>query len=243
LPSALPISLAAAAVTVAAVASIAAYATLSPQSQLLGPVLIAGQDSNEVALTYDDGPSDNATLALLDLFAQHQARATFFMIGDFVRCRPQIVRSVHSAGHLIGNHTQTHPWLTLLPARRIREELLGCTAALEDVIGERIRYVRFPHGARSPAALQVARELSLTPVQWNVMAHDWKPIGVEGIMARVDAGLKRADRRGAGANICMHDGHQSGPGVSRADTIAATSRLLTRFAGEGKRLVTVDAWG
>jgi peptidoglycan/xylan/chitin deacetylase (PgdA/CDA1 family) len=238
----LPLAASIAIASVIAATAATTYAALSAQSQLFGPTLIAGNDPNEVALTYDDGPSDTATLALLDILARYNARATFFVIGRFVRQSPGIVRAVQAAGHLIGNHTETHPWLTLLPAKSIHQEFADCNAALEDTLGASVRYVRFPHGARRPAVLRIARDLGLTPVQWNVMAHDWKPIGVAGILSRVDAGLARAARRHTGANICMHDGHQAHSATPRPDTLTATDRLLTRFAEEKKRLVTVDAW-
>ena len=235
--------LALAATATAATAATLTHAAYSAQSQLFGRTLIAGNDPYEVALTYDDGPNDAATLALLEILARHNARATFFMIGKFVRQHPEIVRAVHAAGHLIGNHTYTHPWLTMLPARQIREELRTCNEALEDVVGAPIRYVRFPHGARRPATLRIDAELNLTPVQWNAMGHDWQLPTAEAIMARLNHGLSRADRRHKGANILLHDGHDRAMSANRTPTLQATDQLLTRFALENKRTVTIDAWG
>ena len=185
------------------------YAALSPGSQLFGPTLIAGTDAQEVALTYDDGPNDNATDSLLEILARHNARATFFMIGNFVRQRPEIVRRVQAAGHLIGNHTQTHPWLHTKPERVIREELGACRAALEDVLGEPVRYFRAPHGARRPAVLRVAHEIGMTTVQWNVMAKDWQSDwGRRRCWRRWMPACARCRRRGVGANVLLHDGHE-----------------------------------
>src|SRR5580692_5349503 len=116
-----------------------AYAAISPESQIFGATLIAGSNPAEFALTFDDGPNDFYTPRLLDLLAQHQVRATFFLIGNFVRDRPEIVRQIHAAGHLIGNHTTTHPWLPLLSPRRVRNELAFCNATIEDAIGQRVR--------------------------------------------------------------------------------------------------------
>ncbi|HEY6374034.1 MAG TPA: polysaccharide deacetylase family protein, partial [Edaphobacter sp.] len=79
------------------------YATLSAGSQLFGPTLIAPARPNEVALTYDDGPNPAATPHLLEVLARHQVRATFFLIGNFVRQCPALVRQIAAAGHLIGN--------------------------------------------------------------------------------------------------------------------------------------------
>jgi peptidoglycan/xylan/chitin deacetylase (PgdA/CDA1 family) len=204
--------------------------------------VIAGNDPAEIALTYDDGPNDAATLRLLDVLARHSARATFFMIGRFVEQRPEIARAVQAAGHLIGNHTQTHPWLAFQPASRIREELHACNAALENALGEPVRYFRPPHGARRPAVLRVARELGLTVVQWNVMGHDWKPAGGQAVLQKVEAGIQRAASRGRGANVLLHDGYDRAMGADRSGTVEATDLLLRRLAGKPHRLVTVDAW-
>jgi peptidoglycan/xylan/chitin deacetylase (PgdA/CDA1 family) len=230
----------------AAVAATAAYvvanAALRPESQLFGRTLVAGNNPNEVALTYDDGPNDAATGELLEVLARHNARATFFMIGRFVRQRPGIVRDVQAAGHLIGNHTETHPWLAWQSARVIREELRACNEALEDALGAPVHYFRPPHGARRPAVMRLARELGLTTVQWNVMGFDWEPIGVDGIVSRVEKGLASVHSRGVGANILLHDGFDRALGADRSSTVKATARLLESFAREGRRVVTVDAW-
>lgn len=226
----------------AAAAATATYAALSAGSQLFGRTLIAGDDPDEVALTYDDGPNDACTPTLLDVLARYEAKATFFMIGGFVRQRPDLVREVQAAGHLVGNHTMTHPWLAWQSAARIREELRGCNEALEDALGAPVRYFRPPHGARRPLVLRVAAELGLTTVQWNAIGHDWQPIAAEHIVEDLGRGMAVARKRGKGANLLLHDGFQGGMGADRNATIAATELLLKRFAAEGTRAVTVDAW-
>lgn len=226
----------------AAVAGTLTYAALGARSQIFGSTLIAGNNPQEAALTFDDGPNDNATDALLDLLGIYNARATFFLIGQFVRQRPEIVRRLHAAGHLLGNHTQTHPWLHLKPERVIREELRSCSQAIEDAVGAQVRYFRPPHGARRPAVMRIARELGMKTVQWNAMGHDWQPIGPEAMLAHIAHGQSRARSRGVGANILLHDGHDVHMGSDRADTLRVTEQLLQRFAREGVRTVTVDAW-
>ncbi|MEO6829915.1 MAG: polysaccharide deacetylase family protein, partial [Acidobacteriaceae bacterium] len=108
-----------------------AYAGLWPESQIFGPCVVASNRPTEVALTYDDGPADPDTFHLLDVLAKHGVRATFFMIGQFVQRRPEIARAVAAAGHLIGNHTMTHPLLLTRSPRIVRQQLLDCNAALE----------------------------------------------------------------------------------------------------------------
>lgn len=226
----------------AAAAITTAYAALSPRSQIFGRTILAGSDPKEAALTYDDGPNDAATSELLDILARHNARATFFMIGRFARQRVDLVRRVHTAGHLIANHTETHPWLSWQSCAVIRHELRACNEALEDAIGEPIHYFRPPHGARRPAVFRAATELDLKVVQWNAMGHDWEPIGADRIFDRIENARRRAQTRGTGANILLHDGSDRNMGADRSSTLAVTERLLWRFTQEGVRTVTVDAW-
>lgn len=224
-------------------AGTAIYASIAPGSQLFGKTLIAGKDAREIALTFDDGPNDAATPQLLDVLARHDVQATFFVMGSFARQRPELVRAAAVAGHRIGNHTMTHPKLSLTPAARVREELVECSAVLEDLIGERIAYFRPPFGARRPVVLRIGRELGLTPVMWNVMAFDWEPRGVDAIYAGLNAGIAKNRERGCGSNVLLHDGGHRAMGTSRMDTVHAVERLLDAHAGTATRFVTVDVWG
>jgi len=223
-------------------AAVFAEAGLRPQSQIFGRTLIAGTDPAEVALTFDDGPNDRETSELLDLFAEHQVHATFFMIGRFVRERPELTRRVHAAGHVIGNHTVTHPWLVWERASRVREELRTCSAILEDTLGAPVRFFRPPHGARRPVVLQTARELGMTTVQWNVMGEDGLPIGADGILSNIRRDMAQAQTKGLAANILLHDGGDKALGTDRAATVSAVRTLLEQLPAEGKRFVGVDAW-
>ncbi len=238
------ITTAAAALTTAGlVAGGCTYAALSAQSQIFGRVLIAGRDPNEIALTYDDGPNDIVTERLLEVLARHDVRATFFLIGRYVRQRPQIARAIAASGHLIGNHTMTHPWLAWQSSTRIHQELAGCNAILEDTLGVPIHYFRAPHGARRPAVLRIARSLGLTPVQWNIIAKDWEPVSAETIAARAIRGITRNQQQDRASNIVLHDGGQAGLGQPRLPTVEATNLLLNKYTPQtGTKFVTIDSW-
>ncbi len=219
-----------------------AYAAMWPASQIFGPTLIAGSNPKEAALTYDDGPNGDTTLRLLDVLARHNALATFFVLGNFTRQQPEIVRAIAQAGHLVGNHTMTHPWLHVQSATRIREELSGCNAILEDTLGAPIRFFRAPHGARRPVVLKITRELGLTPVQWNVMAFDWTPHPAVALADRVKRGVAQNQKLCRGSNILLHDGGFLSLGQPRMPTVEATDLVLTHLAAQKIAPVTVDAW-
>jgi peptidoglycan/xylan/chitin deacetylase (PgdA/CDA1 family) len=233
----------AAAIATSGLASLGTYAALSAQSQIFGKVLIAPPNPNEIALTYDDGPNDVVTERLLDVLASFNIKASFFLIGNYVRLRPQITRAIAAAGHLIGNHTMTHPWLAWQSSTRIREELAGCNSALEDALGNPVHYFRAPHGARRPVVLRIAHELGLTPVQWNLLPNDWKPDTPQRIADRTLRGIARNQQRNRASNIVLHDGGQHGLGQPRLPTVEATKILLDKFRGDKKtKFVTIDPW-
>lgn len=219
------------------------YASLAPESQLFGRTMVAGQSAAEFALTYDDGPNDPWTERLLEVLAGSQVRATFFLIGRYVRQRPDLVRAIAAGGHLIGNHTVTHPWLAMQSSKRVREELAGCNAALEDVLGKPVRFFRPPHGSRRPEVLRAARELGLTAVMWNAMGFDWRVnTTAAGIAAHLERGIARNQHRGRGSNLLLHDGGHVAMGADRSQSVEATRMILERFAPGKTRYVGVDAW-
>jgi len=218
------------------------YAANWPTSQIFGRTLIAGPDPNEIALTFDDGPNDAATPQLLEVLARHEVRATFFAIGSFVRRQPALVREIVAGGHLLGNHTMSHPKLSVERAARIRQELADCNAALEDTTGAKVRYFRPPFGARRPYVLRAASELGLTPVMWNVTGFDWDPHGAAAILANLESGIARQQGRGNGSNLLLHDGGHRAMGSPRMDTVGAVQQLLAKRRDPAIRYVTVDAW-
>src|SRR5271163_969174 len=167
-----------------------AYAAKWPTSQLFGRTVVAGSDIHEVALTFDDGPNDPYTQQLLDLLARRKIRATFFLMGSYVLRHPEIARAIHRGGHLLGNHTMTHPSLLWERPTRVREELVSCSTAIEDATGEAVKWFRPPFGARRPDVLHTAAELGLTPVMWNVWGLDWDATYPQTVAELVQAGIQ-----------------------------------------------------
>lgn len=218
-----------------------AYAAMWPSSQIFGRTLIAPPRPGELALTFDDGPNPAWTPQLLDILAQHNVRATFFMVGRYAEAEPVLTRFIADAGHLIGNHSWSHPNLALTAPSRVREELTRTKDTLEQITGKPVRFFRPPFGARRPDVLRTARALGMTPVLWNAMTSDWSEAAADRIANRLVAKIDALERRSRAANIVLHDGSHLDPAANRGPSVTAAGQLLARYAAT-HRFVTLDAW-
>ncbi|MBV9670542.1 MAG: polysaccharide deacetylase family protein, partial [Acidobacteriales bacterium] len=181
---------------------------------------------------------DPHTLRLLEVLARHQVRATFFLIGRYVRQQPEIARRIASAGQTIGNHTATHPNLFWTSHTQTTSEIRDAQSILEDTLGTRITLFRPPFGCRRPDTLRTVRDQGLTPVLWNVKCYDWRAsITSERILHYAQRGIQRNARRNRGALILLHDGGHIQLGADRNATLEATRQLLTAYPQE--RFITL----
>jgi peptidoglycan-N-acetylglucosamine deacetylase len=227
----LEIALAGVAATVAAAAG---YQSMAPAGQWYGKTFVGlPRGLRQIALTYDDGPNDPHTQRLLEVLARNNVQATFFLIGRYVQRRPEIVREIVQAGHIVGNHTFSHPLLIFKSESEIRKEMVQCRAALEDAVGKHSNLFRPPFGGRRPAALRLARELVLQPVMWSVTGYDWNAPPAAIIESKMAARIRGGDV------ILLHDGGHKEMGADRSQTVLATERLIARCKGEGYEFVTI----
>lgn len=188
-----------------------AYAVRGKSSSLLAPSIYRGVSTRPaIALTFDDGPSES-TPDLLDILEKYCAPATFFQCGANVRRLPPVAREVALAGHEIGNHSDTHPYLCFKSLRFIMDQLARAQESIEDAAGVRPRLFRAPYGVRWWGLREAQRRLGLLGVMWTKISVDWK-----WTPARVTALLERSASNGA--IFCLHDGR----GIQRRPDIRAT---------------------
>ena len=207
---------------------------MAPTGQWYGRTFTSlERGTKQLALTYDDGPNDPHTMRLLEVLDRHNVHATFFLIGRYVQQRPDIVREVVNAGHIIGNHTFTHPLLIFKSAAEVRKELTDCRSAIQDAVGGYSNLFRPPFGGRRPAVLGIVRELGLEPIMWNVTGYDWSPPPAMVIEKKVSRQIRGGDV------ILLHDGGHKQMGADRSQTVLATDHLITRYKSEGYGFRTI----
>ena len=218
-----------------------AYAALWPASQLFGPTLIAPPRPGELALTFDDGPNPAWTPRLLDLLASHDVRATFFLVGSRAQAEPALVRQIAAAGHLIGNHSWSHPNLALASASRIEQELSRTSQTLE--ADRRRADPLLPPALRRAPPRGPAHRKAPRPGSRPLERHDLrleKPVSGRNCQPPHSA-PSTLSRRGRAANIVLHDGSHLSPAANRAPSIAAAAQLIANYKPTSK-FVTLEAW-
>ncbi|QOY63919.1 polysaccharide deacetylase family protein [Lysobacter sp. H21R4] len=197
------------------------WGTLKPDSRLFSPVLSRLPTHERVVwLTIDDGPSDD-TVAVLDLLDAHAAKATFFLVGERARERPELVREIVRRGHGIGNHSHSHPqsvFWALGPAR-MREQIDRAQAELTAIAGIAPRWFRAVVGMANPFVASALREHGLARVAWSARGFDAVAADPQAVVARIERDLA------PGAIVLMHEGARHGRNV---ETLQLLLQLLEK---------------
>jgi peptidoglycan-N-acetylglucosamine deacetylase len=181
----------------------------------------AARAAGEVALTFDDGPSQAQTPAILEALDRLGARATFFEEGRHVRGREALMRQILALGDEIGNHSFHHP---VDPGEA---ELASTQAAIRDATGFTPCLFRPPYGELNGAEEAAARANGLQLVFWTLDSEDDTHPGVGPIRARV------VRRTRPGSIVLLHDGGR------HPQTVAAITGIVEGLQRRGFRLVTV----
>jgi len=232
-----------------AAAGAIAYGAVYPRSQIFGPAIWCTNSPRKLAITFDDGPNPAITPKLLDLLDRYNAKATFFVIGRFVRECPELVKEIVARGHSVGNHTELHPNLFWCTPIQIRIELRLCHDAIRNVLGTPSKWFRPPFGMRNPWVIPAARELGCRTVMWTLIPGDWREKPAEWLIPRmrpIAAHAQGISKNGSpaagvcGDILCLHDGAHRQLNGDRTRTLAALEHWLPRWRDLGLEFVTID---
>lgn len=204
--------------------------TLYPHSRVFGSATRSFPSATRsVILTIDDGPCAD-TEEFLQILAEHRVRAVFFLIGERAAQRPEDVRRIIAAGHLVGNHTQTHSgyWYWSFPPWRQRREIHQCQQTLSAITGKLPMLFRAPAGMRNPYCNPVAAEFGLAVTGWRARGFDGVNTPLEKILVTLRRGLS------SGAIVLVHQGMPHAPEVLR--------RVLEMLAADGWATTLPEVW-
>ena len=187
-----------------------------------------------VALTFDDGPHPQGTVAVLEALQRANAAATFFLVGEQVDRHQSLARELASAGHAIAVHGHRHRNLLRLTPRQFGDDLDRGIAAIADATGVEPCYYRPPYGIFSPPALGIVHRRGLRPLLWSRWGHDWRGRASGAAIAdEVSTDLRSGDV------LLLHDAdHYSDSGCWR-NTAAALPAVLGRIERAGLRPLTL----
>jgi peptidoglycan/xylan/chitin deacetylase (PgdA/CDA1 family) len=186
----------------------------------MGPARsITTTGTSDVALTFDDGP-DAYSMQVLDLLAEYHVKATFCIIGRQVAAHPDVIRRIVADGHTLCNHTWDHDlMLRNRTEAQIRTEMQSTNDAIHAVVPDaKISYFRAPGGGFSPQIVQLASDLGMKSLYWQVDPQDWTCPGAPAIVNRV------IGHTHPGSIVLMHDG-----GGNRSQTVEALRTILPNF--------------
>jgi len=196
-----------------------------------GRYLTSGPDERpEVALTFDDGPDPRNTPRVLETLGRYGAVATFFCVGAAARAHPGLLARAASDGHLIANHTWSHPYLPDLSRPELRWQVEATGAALAAAAGQAAEpgLIRPPYGAYTPEVLGWLAEQDATTVLWDADTGDWQLPGPDIIAEQAVRGARN------GSIVLLHDG-----GGDRTQTATALPTMIEGLLDRGFRFVTV----
>jgi peptidoglycan/xylan/chitin deacetylase (PgdA/CDA1 family) len=183
-----------------------------------------------VALTFDDGPSPDVTPRVLDILRDKNAKATFFVVGRQVERHPELARRATAEGHVVANHTYSHPPLfCFLSPRRLREEVERTQDIIFGATSVRPRHFRSPVGLRHPILKAALDRVNLELVLWRLRTYDTRALTRDELHRRI------LDRVRPGAIVLLHD--RRGPGA--AAMLAALPDVIDALRDRGYEFVTV----
>ena len=188
-----------------------------------------------VALTFDDGPDPRFTPEILKVLADKKVKAAFFCVGDRVIENPDLVHEIDKAGHMLGNHSDSHAmWINFSLHKRLRREILDTNKAIKQCTGHLPRFYRAPHGFKNPALGDVLTQEGMLAVGWQVRAFDAVSSNAAKIAERI------VDKAKPGGVILLHDGAGLQGSDDRSATVDALPVIIDGLRAKGFDIVRLD---
>ncbi|MDI6601637.1 MAG: delta-lactam-biosynthetic de-N-acetylase [Thermoanaerobacteraceae bacterium] len=191
--------------------------------------IFTGDESSKVVyLTFDEGYENGYTPTILDILNDRGVKAAFFVTGSYVKQHPDYVKRMIDEGHIVGNHTMTHPSLPTITDEKIKQELNGVDELLMAKVGVKTKYLRPPMGEYTERTLKAAKEMGYTTVFWSLAFKDWLPLP-GGPKESYDTVMNNLH---PGAVILLH--------AESKDNTEALPKIIDSIREEGYEFKTLD---
>ena len=181
-------------------------------------------------LTFDCGFENGNTPAILEALKKHNAKATFFVVGNYLSTSPDLVKQMLEEGHNVGNHSYHHPDMTQMGKEEFAKELGELEQLYEQTTGKpMVKYYRPPQGKYSENNLKIAKELGYKTFFWSLAYVDWKQDSQPTHEEAFDKLLKRVH---PGAIVLLHNTSKTNGEI--------LDELLTKWEGMGYTFKSLD---
>lgn len=166
------------------------------------PIYCVETDNPQIAISFDSAWGNEYTQTILDILASHNVKATFFMTGQWVDSYPEEVVKIYEAGHDLGNHSQTHPYMSQLGETEQTQELMTVHNKVKELTGCDMFLFRAPYGDYNDQVISCVQANNYYPIQWDIDSLDWKDYGAQDIIKKITEN----EKLGNGSIILCHNG-------------------------------------
>lgn len=195
-------------------------------SKKLIPIYNVQTDKKQIAITFDAAWGADDTQEIIYILNQYNAKATFFMLGEWVEKYPESVKAFSDAGHYIASHSNTHDSLTKMSKSQIEQQLTACNEKIEKITGKKNKLFRAPSGDYNNAVIEVSTKMNMYTIQWNIDSLDYRGLSQDEIYRRVVTNASNGDI------ILFHNDIENTPKV--------LPKIIQELQKQGYELVTVD---
>lgn len=193
-------------------------------------IFLGDTSRKEIYLTFDNGYENGYTQPILDVLAEKKVPAAFFVTGHYVKSQPDLIKRMVAEGHIVGNHSWSHPDMTTLSDAQIEEELRKVKDAVAELTGQKeMSYLRPPRGIFDERVLAASRKAGYTNVFWSIAYADWDTKKIRGAEYAYDKVMSQLH---PGAVILLHS-------VSK-DNADALGRIIDEARRQGYEFKSLD---
>ncbi len=194
-------------------------------SRLL-PIYSVETDEKKVAVTFNCAWGAEDIPEILAVLESYEAKATFFILGQWAKENPTAVKMIAEAGHEIGTHSNTHPDMAKISTEEVKDEIFRSCELIEKAGGGKPKLFRAPSGSYSSELIKTASETGFMTIQWDVDSRDWKDKTAGEMVESVTKNV------GKGSIVLFHSG--------KKNTLEALPQILEILKNGGYEFVKVS---